>query len=369
MKRNLILRLIFHVIVILGFLMAIPGSGYAQLSYIGNLNISSFLQAGSADANLLAKSYLNPVGKGFGATLNTGWITSSNTHKFFGFDLSVRVGASLVPKSDQTFNVAALSLQDLSYQSGPEQSPTLSGPSGASTTFSVNRTINGQKYPIDEFTMPKGIGYAVVPGPMAQLSVGLVAHTDVMIRYVPKTNVPNGYGNVQLFGIGIHHDINQWLPGGSKLPVDLSFFAGYTSLKTNTPLDITPEYNTNASNPYSSDTWSGQAIAMETTAYTIDVVAGKSLPLISLFVGAGYEQSSMKITTPGNYPFTIADPNNPGQMTVSEINDPINLTMNGVNSYRGLLGLQLKLAILHINAEYVIAKYRVLSGGISLSIR
>ena len=61
-----------------------PISSYGQIS-----NIGSFIQSGQQDANVLAKSYLDPLGEGFGPTLNAGWINSVSPHKLLGFDISL----------------------------------------------------------------------------------------------------------------------------------------------------------------------------------------------------------------------------------------------------------------------------------------
>ena len=344
-----------------------PIRSYGQIS-----NIGSFIQSGKEDANVLAQSYLNPAGEGFGPTLNTGWLNSPTPHKLLGFDISFRVGASIVPGDARTFDITKLTLQNLSYQSGPTNSPTISGEKTSGASFDVSRTINGQKYSVGSFTMPEGTGFPAVPAPMMQVGIGLIKGTDVMIRFLPKIPVKN-YGDMHLFGIGVRHSINQWLPRGNLLPVNLSLFAAYTKFQTNSSLKIDPVVDSNTDNPYSNspETWDGQKVTSTTSAFTINAVVGKSLPFIGMFAGVGYEKSSVKINTPGSYPVTVPAPtmSNPYHKTVEKIDAPIGFTMNGANSFRGLVGVQFKLAFFHINAEYVIAKYRVLSTGISFSFR
>ncbi|HKI45843.1 MAG TPA: DUF6588 family protein [Balneolales bacterium] len=345
----------------------VPISSYGQIS-----NIGSFIQSGQQDANVLAKSYLDPLGEGFGPTLNAGWINSVSPHKLLGFDISLRIGASVVPSDARTFSATALSLQNLSYQSGPSNSPTISGPKSSGATFDVSQTVNGQKYSMGTFTMPRGTGWHAVPAPMIQAGIGLIKGTSIMFRFLPKTSVHN-YGDVQLWGVGIHHSVNQWIPEGKLLPVKISVFAAYTKLQTNSPLTINPVTDANTTDPYSNsnNTWNGQAVNSTTSAFTVNAIVGKSLPFIGFFAGVGYESSTMKVNTPGSYPVTVPDPtvSNPSHKVVDKIDNPISITMNGANSFRGLVGLQFKLAFFHINAEYVIAKYRVLSTGISFSFR
>ena len=89
-------------------------------------------------------------------------------------------------------------------------------------------------------TMPKGIGYNVVPAPMLQANVGLIKDTDITARYIPVTNIKN-LGDLSLTGIGIKHGLNQWLPGGKLLPVDLSIMAAYTTLSLNDDINSESE--------------------------------------------------------------------------------------------------------------------------------
>lgn len=358
------ITVILSIVVVLLLMATLSSRSYAQIS-----NIGSFIQSGTEDANLLARSYLNPVGKGFGPALNAGWINSATPHKLLGFDISLKVGLSLVPKSDQTFNATNLVLHNLTVKNTPI-SPTVSGPSHSGTTFEMHQTVNGQEYSAGEFTMPGGTGFSVVPAPMLQAGIGLIKHTELIIRYLPKTSI-HDYGDMNLFGVGLRHSINQWLPGGKILPVNLSILAAYTSFHTNSPLKITPQVNSHTDNPYSDETWKGQKVKSQTSAFTINAIVGKSLPFIGFFAGLGYETSKVKLSTPGSYPVTTPDPTpaDPQHQVVTKVDEPISVSMDGANSFRGLIGLQLKLAFFHINAEYVLSTYQVLSGGISFGFR
>lgn len=361
MKRKNSLFAVFLAVTAASCVVFMPLRSYGQMTSIG-----PFIQSGKIDANLLAKSYLSPIGEGFGPTLNAGWINSAKPHKLLGFDLSLRIGVSVVPSSNQTFNAAQIGLQNLSVKQGDSPiTPTISGPNHSGTTLNAST----QNYSFGSITLPQGTGFAAIPAPMIQGSIGLIKGTEVMFRFLPKTSVHN-YGDMQLWGVGLHHSINQWIPGGKMLPVNLSVFAAYTKFKSNSPLNIQPDPNQNYSSPPPpSSTWAGQAVNSNTSAFTINAIAGKSLPFIGFFAGVGYEKSNVKINTPGNYPVTVPDPTHPGQMMIETLTHPISFTMNGANSFRGLIGLQLKLAFFHINAEYVLAKYQVLSTGISFSFR
>lgn len=337
----------------------------AQLSNIGQL-----IQAGKQDANTLAEAYLNPLGRGFGAGLNSGWIMSPVPHKKLGFDISARIGLAMVPSNDQTFDVNALNLSNLHYQNGPQNSPTFSGPKESGATFTVQQQLNGQTYNIGNITLPKGTGFHFVPTPMLQAGIGLIAHTQITIRYLPKTNLKK-YGNYQLFGVGIQHGLNQYLPGGKLLPVKLSIMAGYTDFKASGNLTVNPMVDGNTTDSYPSSTWDGQQVKTETKAFTVNALVGKNLPIIAVYAGVGYESSKMSTSTPGSYPLTVPDPtsSNVNHKKVVKIDTPVDIKIKGANSFRALVGFKLKLTIFYISGTYTISKYTMANVGFGLNFR
>lgn len=344
-------------------------TGYS-ISYAQLNNVGTIIQSGTADANLLAKSYLDPLGKGFGADLNSGWFNTAKTHKTLGFDITLRAGLAMIPSSDKTFDAVNLPFQRLKYASGPTMSPTIMGPKQSGTTFDIQETINNTTYNLGSFTMPKGTGIGFVPAPMIQAGVGIVHNTDLILRFLPVTKVGK-FGSFNLWGIGVKEGINQYLPEGKLLPVDLSVLVGYTKFQANAGLNVQPQIDANTVNSYSSSTWNGQEIKTETSAWNANIIVGKTLPFISVFAGLGYEASSMSITSPGNYPLTVPDPtiNNPNQKKIDEIVEPLNVKLDGANSVMALVGLRLNLAFFNITGSYTLAKYSLASVGVGFSFR
>ena len=77
------------------------------------------------DSKKMFQSYLNPLMKGAIYSSNGGWFNTAKVHKKFGFDLSLKLNLSFVPKSDQTF-----SINNLDYvTSSAENLPTIIGES------------------------------------------------------------------------------------------------------------------------------------------------------------------------------------------------------------------------------------------------
>lgn len=344
----------------------------AQLGDAGEI-----LRAGTEDANLLLENYLKPFGAGFGSDLNSGWVNSARPYRTLGFDLRVHVGVALVPGSDQNFNVDQLDFQNLQRVDGPAMSQTAFGEDvpGSVLGVFIHNPYSNQSEEVTRFTMPEGIGYPYVPAPMAQLSVGVVKDTDVTLRYMPTVSFDEL--NVNLFGIGFKHGLNQWLPGGDVLPVDLSVQMGYTRFNSNFSFDLLPESGPDIYNPYAATIWDSQNAELKANGFTGNFLVGKNFPVISLYGGVGFQTSGMSLKTPGSYPITSFNPDyNPGntneenrERRIERIDDPIDLSLDGGNSMQAMAGLRLRLGFLAISGSYTVAKFPVANLGVGFSFR
>jgi len=328
-------------------LAAFVTSAHAQLG-----DIDRVLKGGVEDANLLLTKYTEPLARGFGAGLNSGWISASAPHKPFGFHVRVGAGVAMVPSSDRGFTVSNEELSTLRVVN-PEigESPTASGADDAATY--ILETI--ERHPFTDealarFEMPAGIGVPYVPAPEIQLGVGAVRNTSLMLRLVPSLELDE-FGSVGMFGVGVQHGLNQWIPGGDFLPIDLSVQLGFTRFGLNVDLSDSDE-------PGPSD----QELDWNASAFAMNVIAGKSLSFISGYAGLGWESSSSDIALKGTYEIE-------SEVGTEQIKDPIALNFSGVNGLHALAGMRLRLFILTINAEYTLAKYPSLNAGIGFSLR
>ncbi|MDR8391087.1 hypothetical protein NC796_08060 [Aliifodinibius sp. S!AR15-10] len=368
--RQLLLKgLLFFV-----FVGVVSVPSFAQLGDVG-----SILQSGKEDANTLVRAYLEPFGSGFGAGLNTGWTNTAKTHNTLGFDLTVSAGLAIVPDEDLTFDVTQLDLQELELEDGSPITPTISGPSETGPTMAAYANVPFQgREKLVEFNMPEGTGFEYSPAPMIKAGIGLIKNTDVMVRYTPEYNIED-YGSFKLFGVGVKHDVKQWLPGGKLIPVDISVMFGYTNMELGTDFDVMPNdvitQPEDTENPYPASTWDGQRAALTTDAWTVNALVGKTLPVISVYGGIGYEASTFSVSTPGSYPTVIpneeyqTDPNNNEPLIVNAIEKPINVEMEGQNGFRALAGFRLRFAIFHVSASYTLANYSSYNVGFGISFR
>ncbi len=349
----------FFLVLLSGSLLLATPRAHAQIDDIGSL-----MDAGIKDANTISQAYLSPMIKGLGTGLNTGWIHSASPQEFPHFYIGVQSGLAFVPSSDRTFDITTKQLENLTYLSGPIMAPTANGPDSDGPTMQIRKVSNGTIYDLGEVTLPSGSGLNFAPAPVIQAGIGLKYNTSLMFRLVPKITVEDGYG--YMYGFGLQHGINQWLPAAVTLPVDLSVMFGYTLIKGNITLDVTPENDPRVTNPFSADTWANQAIRSRTTAFTMNLIAGKKFSAFHLYAGLGYENSKTSIKTPGNYPTTVPDPttNNPDHERVDMLVDPIDFSVQGFKSMHLFGGTGIDLSVVKLFTEFTISKYTIVSFGL-----
>lgn len=339
--------------------------GYAQLGDIG-----AFLKAGAEDATILTKEYLKPLPTGFGTGLNAGWNEGAAPKKTLGFSIQVRTSAAIVPESDRSFDISTLGLNKIRVANGEDPvSPTLAGVSEQGPLLEIFEDPNDPTTKIGEFPMPKGTGIAVVPAPIIQASLGLIKGTDISVRFVPEVEIGD-YGSFGVIGGAIKHDFLQYIPGGKLMPFDLSVMVGYNQIKLNGNLNLNPE---GARNPFDPSLVSNptpdfddQAVNTTTNAYVVNAIIGKSIPLISVYGGVGYQKADFDLSIDGDYPVNT---DVMGQQYYNVISDPVSFTLESESNVHLLGGFRLRLGVLAIYGEATLANYFTANAGVGISFR
>lgn len=348
----------------------------AQLDDAGDIIQAAVTEEGRQDANTLLKAYFLPFGKGIGSDLNAGWSNSAATHPTLGFDLTMSVNFARVPGGDQSFNVQELDLNELVYieeKSSTPITPTAFGANQSNTTMGAYYTDpqTSEERVLLDFEMPRGTDVPYVPAPMIQANVGLIKSTEVSVRYVPPLTLGNDL-KLDVWGMGVKHEITKWLPGGSLIPVNISLQAGFTKLNSSVAFNVEPEQGPDVKNEYPDETWDGQEAALSSNAFTVNALVGKTLPFVSFYGGVGYETSSLSLRTPGSYPATVPNEDYPGEpqsKEIEKVDNPVDISYDAHRSLRGLVGTQIKLFIFNINASYTLSKYSVGQVGVGFSFR
>ncbi|MCL4509496.1 MAG: hypothetical protein M1470_00255 [Bacteroidetes bacterium] len=329
-----------------------------------------FLVAGFASAQDLsstigkvgskyAQAYVTPAANAFGVDLNSGLFHTAKVGGMLPFGLNlyvgVQVGAALITSPDQSFN---LSYQDTMYFSqkigsqiyrigvpatfNTTNAPTIFGSTQkgmAIGTASKDTIIAGQPFHFSRTDTINTIGgllnTSIAPIPIPQVGVGSLFGTDIFVRYLPKIKL-SSYGSVSLFGYGIRHSISQYIP---LIPIDIAVQLGWQNFSLE-------------------DSTGSKVLNASTFAANLEV--SKTFAIITLYGGLQTESSTVDVNYSYTPPVTQFNPN-PQAI-------PISFSVKGKNTFRALVGFNLGLGPLVINADYSIGAINAVTAGIGISI-
>lgn len=342
-------------------ILTLISAALISFSALAQSDLDNLIKGSTEDANYLVKGYIAPALNTVGYGLNQGWYNTAKPHKVLGFDLTITAAAISVPSSDLTYRVENSSLNNLAVTPFPGttgiNAPTIFGSSTAPRYQPITK-INGIAVPSGQpFDGAPGLNLDVpiagtaVPVPMVQLGIGLPKGTDVKLRFFPSTGLGTGGrdGSVGMFGIGVLHDVKQYIPGVKELPFDLSAFVGYTKLNFDVNLDPT-------NNP-------SQKATFASSATTIQGLISKKISVLTFYGGLGYNFIGSDLNVKGTF-----DLDGNAATTADRKDNPISIS-NSTSSASFTAGLRLKLAIFTFHGDYTFQKYNALTLGFGFNVR
>ncbi len=334
-------------------------------SSIKSQEFESILIAGE-EASKLTESYINPAMKGLMYSMNGGWYTTAKTHKKFGFDITINANTSIVPDADQVFAFNQLEYDYLSLPNGETSLPTVMSEDDTETMVDVRIPIDGSSYKVTSFEMPGGITEDLpvngVPTPMVQVGLGLPFKTDIKLRMVPKVSFDDSV-EANLLGLGLQHDITQYLGPIDKLPLSVSVLGAFTNMKV---IYIIDDEGSSDGVTTSAD---GEA-EFKLDTFTIQALASLDFKIITFYGGVGYNNGKATVKLKGDYDltYTIEGGLLDGQEVTEQVKDPINLSFDA-SGVRATFGIRLNLAFFKIFGDYTIQEYNTINAGIAFSFR
>ncbi|VAV85401.1 FIG00930030: hypothetical protein [hydrothermal vent metagenome] len=318
------------------------------------------------DASKLTEGYINPAMKGLMYSMNGGWFSTAKTHKKLGFDITINASASFVPTADQIFAFIPSDYSFLSLPNGETSLPTVMSENSAETMVDVSVPVGDGTFKVASFNMPGGITNDLpinaVPTPMVQVGVGLPFRTDIKVRYVPTVNFDNSV-EANLIGLGLQHDLTQYLGPIDKLPLSVSILAAFTNM------DVT--YFIEDTNTTDGVSVTNGTAAFKLNTWTVQAIASLDFKIITFYGSLGYNNGSSSIKLKGDYNLTYDLQDGSGNIigTVNElISNPINLNFDA-NGTRATIGARLNLAFFKIFADFTVQEYNTATAGIAFSFR
>jgi len=329
-------------------ILQISGSSFGQTT-----------EAAASDAALLMQEYLDPLAKGTGYGLASGWLNSSKIDQPFRFSFVITPMVLAVPESDLSYRTDNIGLEN-TVQINGNTAPTFFGLSGEDNRPEYEFTDPGNSE-VTIFTGPEGIDLKkrwndaigikkpLFPFGVFNVSFTLPIHTKVYLRWFP----PLGIGEetqAKFWGAGVQHDFTRWLFDSEMPPVHVSLFAGYSSLKYVT--DLRTEDVTVDNDVFTSD---GEGI-FDVGSVVVQALVSRELGKISFYAGPGYIFVQSKTDIRGTFSYTSGN-------EVKDVIDPISYS-DRQSSFRFSLGARLKLGFFTLHVAQNFQKYNSTEMGI-----
>lgn len=330
-------------------------------------NFEEIMSAGTEDANTYLENYTAPFIHSFGVGLADGWYNTAKPHKLFGFDLTASVSMAAIPDEDLLFDFASAGFTNLQLRGDADgMVPTLTGgnaDSGSELYINANQSING--VPLEQeisFGVPDGFNISDVPvvtgipAPTLNLGIGLIKNTDLKIRFIPEIST-DGY-KFGIFGVGVMHDVKQWIPGIKNLPFDLSGFIGRTTMNAETDIEVSESDDVGTS-------FEGSGVAkFKTNSTTVQAIISKKLAVFTPYAALGFNAIKTTFEVTGDYTTSNSVTNDS-----NTVSNPIDLEFTGAGGPRFTLGARLKLLVFTIHGAYTLQKYNTFSVGFGINVR
>jgi len=349
------------------------------ISCLMSLSMDESLEQLSKEA---AKSYINPLVSPLGSNVNGGWFTHAPKGKILALDIGVklvymgtffaddakefsktadyqfsRAQATAILNNTQGLGGIPVTHKDaiIDYIVATPFTTTISGPtiigSSSDSIMVVSNaepvTINIGNNEYDYTLSPYVIGTSV-KGLLSDLSslsvltpqvtIGTLVGTNLILRYAPPFEISKKLGEFSCLGIGVQHNPKVWMNLLSKIiiPVDISFSIFGQQMKLGEFIDA--------------------------SAYSVGANVSKTIGLsffnITPYGGLFAEGSKLNV----KYDFQIDDTGN-----VPPIK--IDFESKGENTFRGLVGVNLHLGLIDLNADYNISKFSSFTAGLGASIK
>jgi len=298
-----------------------------------------------------AKSYIQPFITAFGMNMNSGLTYTAKVHKVFGFDISLKVMADMIPDDELTFdfdltgfdfdyliegteNVITVPASVL-YSDNTEM-PTFFGGTGTLTPSATNvasylsDTLEVEISPGDldlndlSLTL-SGINLSVLPMFRPQISVGLPMKTELMLSYTAIKS--DDFEDGSFLSLGLKHSLDQYIPMPTPF-LNLAAQGVYQKLELG---------------------------VISSTHTHFNLQASADFPIISIYGLLGMDKSSLEAS------YTIEE----GELE----GEKIAFSLDGENAFRTTIGAKLKLALLYLSVDYTIGKHNTITVGTGVTLR
>jgi hypothetical protein len=356
------------------------------LSFVALVIALSSLKAQTfqvSDLNSYINAYTAPFAKSIPVALSGGWAHTAKVHGTLGFDVTLGSSLVFIPTTEGVTKYTDISLPNGFTFTGVNANgdvPTIRGESGG-TVPRINYDF-GDDVPTLTFDAFNGIGLGLSAAPYLQFGFGLPKGTELIGRFIPDvSNIANSVlsetadvslEKTGLWGIGVKHDIKQWIPVVSKVPfLQISGLVSFTKFYTGFSggdLAITPTVLGISNGSLASNTtlWDNQNFSMKASSFSGSLLVGASIPVFQPFIGLGFNSGKFESGLYGTYPIVEVEDNDLAINNSEE--DPLVVEQKFTN-FNFQAGARLKLGPIVFHYAMSMQKYTMHTFGLAVTLR
>ncbi len=329
---------------------------FCHLLFTQNVDgIENFILASDEDRKILTKQYFEPLFNSMQISMGEGWVKSAKPHKKLGFDLTFLVSAINIPSYARQYNTDGLSSIDSSYDS----SPTIFG-SDTEGNYLVDFYPDGSDYSLStSFAIPAGhedlLKMDRLLLPNLQFSVGIPLKTELVVRFMPKTQSKGA--EIKSFGLGIKHSLSQYFNSSKVTPFNLS------ALLTASRLEGAYDFGAN-----SQLAGENQSIDLQVYNASSGLIASLDFKIMSIYcsISQVISKSSFKIN--GSYSLVYESSFSEIDGVEYVLSDPVSIE-NNLNFLRKNFGVGFNFPFVNLFLDYSIQDYNSINLGVSIGAR
>lgn len=349
-----------------------------------NTSTAQVEEFGMGEVDPYFSAYLKPFGQAMATSLSGGWTHTAEVHKTLGFDITFSGSFVKVPTSEYDINTSGLDMPN--YQFTSATVPSIA--SKDENPPKMARTFNTAGIDPVEFDAIQGGGVNFGGMFAVQAAIGLPKGTELMVRLMPdisKTankSFESANADIQLektnmWGLGVKHDIKQWIPVVSKVPfLQISGLFAYSKFQTGFSgelMRLDPEKFSTATDPNNAELnnpelWDGQKFTTAMSSFTGNLLIGASIPVFQPYIGLGFNSSKFEAGFKGNYPKFQVNLDSSTALIHDYEKDPLTSSSKETN-FNFQAGARLKLGFFVFHYTFTAQKYKMHTGGIAFTFR
>jgi hypothetical protein len=272
------------------------------------ITYGQFLDRFEALNEVNIKGYAQPFGTTFGLAMNSGGFYTADIPSVFGFSFGIKGMYILIPDDNKFFTPT------LSPGYNPTEVATIYGDKGGAFAG-----------PGGYQTTPPGLNVTGVPLAYPQVTFSFMG-TELLVRYLPDIKISNE-DKLNMLGLGVRHSISQYFP---LFPVDMAVQVLYNKFEITNLLT--------------------------STNLAFNVHASKTFAIVTPYIGLQYESSSLDL----DYTYKP-------EFGSTALEQRIQVTLDGDNSFRGIIGTSFNLVFLVLNFDVGLSTQTVLTGGLTFA--